>query len=938
MKTGFATGCSSGTLAHRMTSPRARSSHLAKALALSSLLFLSMHGIAQPENDAAKRTASAIIDKAMSASEPATLLDDGVDLSDAALIDALLLGLDQLRKKHGGQKTLAFSARLLAAARATGDEPLLARTLTRHASTLERASSLDAAIQHWEGAASIYNRIGRPGDAAVAYNDIGSVLQDQGKLAAAGELFRKSREHGWEHWGPKQRITLLLREGTLARTLGRPHDAIRINEEALAIARSSGDKENEARLLNNLALIHQNLAEYRKAAEFGKASLALRPPGDHQARAISLTNLGNIYESQGDKEEAFRTYRAAADEAEKTGDPKGLAITRVNLGIQLRKMGRPQEARVYLEQGLRLAGEIGFARLRIGARREFGLVLIALGEKDAGLTLLNEALAEAEKLGSAVDLAETQLAIALHTPHDRKAAAERALKFARDAKQPEFEWAALTLLGDIEASADAKARAIEHYTAAVAVIERIRRHVAGGDVQRQTFFEDKLRPYHALVELHFAAGDLREAFAWIQQAKARVLLDSLALERRQITTAPAPQTERLDELRQKVAEADAAKQRANAERARAELDAAAQQVAAPAVLAPVSDVDQLARKLLNAETGLLEFLVLPERTLLAVLTAENGAPSLQIHAIDLPAAELRRAVEELRAALATRQLGYEKVARRLWTLLLGPAESQLTKLRRIVVAPSGSLWHLPFQVLRDEENRFLIDRLAVLYAPSASSLLQMKVAAGAREKKNKTLLMSNPARPDSGKAFPDLQGAARLAAELPPVYGKDDTVVLTGEAASEHALKRRTGEFDTLHYAVHGVFDPATPLQSHLRLAPGEGEDGLLEAREIMELRLDASLAVLAACESGRGGEDAGEGIIGMTWAFFLAHCPTVVASQWKVDSASLSELSLGLHKQLAGGTSAAAALQRAATELRKNRAYRHPFYWAPFIVVGADL
>ena len=894
--------------------------------------------IASEKADGNQPAADAIIEKAVASADPITALSEGVDLANPRLIESLLAGVERVRKKHGPQKTLAFSSRLVEAARATADDAVLAAALAQHARVLDLAGDYKGAVAVGTEAALLFDRVGKPGEAALARNDAGSVLEQQGELAAAGELLRTSREQGWEHWTVKQRLTALLREGIVARVLGRPREAIRINQEALSIARENGDKESEARILNNLALIHQNLAEYREAIRFGKESLDLRAPTDHQGRAISLTNLGNIHEAQGDKEEAFRTYRAAAAEAEKTKEPKGVAITAVNVGIQLRKMQRAKEARPHLEEGLRIAEEIGFARLRAGARRELGLVLIAVDEKEGGLKLLAEALAEAEKLGSGVDLAETQLALALNAPDDRKASAERALKLARDAQQPEFEWAALTLLGDLDREGDAPAAAIEKYTSAVSVIERIRRQIAGGDVQRQTFFADKLRPYHALVELHFAAGDLPQAFHWIQQAKARVLLDSLALERRQVSTAaPAEQNDRIKALQLKVAEAEAAKEKAAANAARIELDRLVAETAAPGLLTPVANPEELQSNLLDPETGLLEYLVLPERTLLAVLTIEGSDPVLKIHSVDITAAGLRRQVEELRAALATRQLGYEAIAKRLWQRLVGPAGSQLQNRRRLIVAPSGSLWQLPFQVLRDEGDRFLIDRFAITYAPSASSLLQMNTAAKERAKK-KTLVLSNPTRTDSGREFPDLPGASLLTAELPPVYGKEATEILAGEAATEHAVKQRAGEFDIVHCAVHGVFDSTAPLQSHLRLAAGDGEDGLLEAREIMEMRINASLAVLAACETGRGGEDAGEGIIGMSWAFFLARCPAVVASQWKVDSASVSELSLGFHQQLASGLSADAALQKATEALRKNRAYRHPFYWAPLIVIGGGL
>ncbi|HEY8132770.1 MAG TPA: CHAT domain-containing protein [Thermoanaerobaculia bacterium] len=113
----------------------------------------------------------------------------------------------------------------------------------------------------------------------------------------------------------------------------------------------------------------------------------------------------------------------------------------------------------------------------------------------------------------------------------------------------------------------------------------------------------------------------------------------------------------------------------------------------------------------------------------------------------------------------------------------------------------------------------------------------------------------------------------------------------------------------------------------------------MLEAREIMRLDLAADLAVLSACETGRGRVGAGEGLIGVSWAFFVAGCPTTVVSQWKVSSASTTELMIEFHRLLrtAGqeNRTRAETLRRAALKVRANRAYRHPFYWAAFVLIG---
>ena len=134
-------------------------------------------------------------------------------------------------------------------------------------------------------------------------------------------------------------------------------------------------------------------------------------------------------------------------------------------------------------------------------------------------------------------------------------------------------------------------------------------------------------------------------------------------------------------------------------------------------------------------------------------------------------------------------------------------------------------------------------------------------------------------------------------------------------------------------------------MYSRVLLAQAEGdanEDGLLEAWEIMKLDLKTDLAVLSACETARGRVGAGEGMIGLSWALFVAGCPTTVVSQWKVESASTTELMLEFHRQLkshmanpAGDFSAARALRGAALKLRRSNQYRHPFYWAGFVVTG---
>jgi CHAT domain-containing protein len=132
-------------------------------------------------------------------------------------------------------------------------------------------------------------------------------------------------------------------------------------------------------------------------------------------------------------------------------------------------------------------------------------------------------------------------------------------------------------------------------------------------------------------------------------------------------------------------------------------------------------------------------------------------------------------------------------------------------------------------------------------------------------------------------------------------------------------------------------------MYSHVLLAPsssGAGEDGELQAWEIARLQLSARLVVLSGCETARGRVAPGEGVIGLTWAFFVAGASTAVVSQWAVDSATTSKLMVAFHRRVSGTdgrsiVSPARAMQQAAIPLLRSSRSRHPFYWAAFVVVG---
>ena len=371
-----------------------------------------------------------------------------------------------------------------------------------------------------------------------------------------------------------------------------------------------------------------------------------------------------------------------------------------------------------------------------------------------------------------------------------------------------------------------------------------------------------------------------------------------------------------------------------------------------------------------------------------------SSPDWKVYTIDINQRDLINRIEQFRKLMANRVARFQERARDLYDILLKPAEEQLRGKTILVIVPDGPLWSLPFQALQPAEDRYLLEDCAISYAPSITALREMRDLTHLRAENSSSSLGNQDSRRESLnhrdvplflaigspvlqkaheprlskaildenlKPIPDAESQIKLLAKL---YGERQSKTYIGRAATEKLMKSESGKYKILHFATHGIFEDSSPMYSHLVLsAPDPSyrakrssalpsvqdlsldtvkEDGLLEAWEIMDLQLKADLVVLSACETARGQIGAGEGIIGLTWAFLLARCPTLVATQWKVESSSTTELMLEFHRNikarmqnLKSGTGTAESLRQAALRLMQNSKYRHPFYWAGFVVVG---
>jgi CHAT domain-containing protein len=251
--------------------------------------------------------------------------------------------------------------------------------------------------------------------------------------------------------------------------------------------------------------------------------------------------------------------------------------------------------------------------------------------------------------------------------------------------------------------------------------------------------------------------------------------------------------------------------------------------------------------------------------------------------------------------------------------LLAPLTEALARYRSLIIVPHDALHYLPFHALYDGE-RYLIEAHQVQYLPAAGLLARARPFGFPNPKPEGSVLIL--AHTADGRLPAVLDEARAVAASLPAAC------LLTEDEASLARLVEHAADCRLLHLAAHGVFRGDNPLFSYLQLA-----DGPLRLLDVYGLRLAADLVTLSACETGAGRARGGD-LTGLCRGFFAAGARTLVVSLWRVDDAATAELMVVFYRELAAGRSPAAALRVA--QLEGLARYGHPYYWAPWVVVGS--
>jgi len=743
---------------------------------------------------------------------------------------------------------------------------------------------------------------------------------------------------------------------------GEGRQALAAYERAAADAERGGDNVALARALAATAFAAERLGLYQKAVRDGTRALDLhraQPPS-----AATASTMVSLYATVGGAWLAVRDVVQARRVLE-----DGLAFATASTrrhehGAGAAKIARSLSHAAYVEKDYATARARGEEAVQI-------IEALMAGARRPERAAAHRRLAA----NSLVTVGRAELA--LGHPAEAQAAFERARQYATQAGAPDVAGAALgaagaaalqrhdfsgalalyqdalrlaTPVGNVHeliqlqsgaarslAGLGRHDEALAAARRAIVLIEDVRAEL-GEPGLRSGYLDDKQAIYHNAVHMALRSRQPQEAFELAERSRARAFLDLLG---NRATLSKGRTRALVDEevaLRAHIAEAraaaseaedenDARRARAAAETAdrayRAFLDRVRKESLEQASLMSVEPVTLAeTQALLPESTTLLEYLVSGREVIVWVVERE----ATRVFRLPIERSALVAEVQQFRAAIADRAAlpAVQDRARALYDTLVAKALPAVHG-DRLLIVPHDVLHYLPFAALRDPDGHWLVERYTLSTLPSASVLRYVGdkgAGAGAA-----TLAIGNP---DLGPGL-ELRFAereARLVADKRPAA----TVLVRGEATEARA-KSLLGAAGIVHFATHGELSETDPLSSALLLAPGGGDDGRLEVREVLGLDLHARLVVLSACETGLGKLSRGDELVGLQRAFLYAGTPAVVTTLWKVDDRASFELVRVFYERLAAADSAP-ALRQAQVEVMKT--FAHPFAWAAFVLTGA--
>ena len=803
---------------------------------------------------------------------------------------------------------------------------------------------------------------------ASALSGLGSVFGQRGNLTHALSLLHQALALAEPTGDPLVLQPIYSTLGVVQRRLGDYDKATASFDRSLALAIGLKRADMEGRVYNNIGAMHLSRGHLDQALDYFKRSLEKKQDDGGRGTidmANTLNNIGAVYEELGDVQQALPYFTRARDLMEKIGAPAGAITALGNIGHARAALGQTALARQAFQEALTRAEAAGDGNAVATILHNLGNLEREGGDLKSAEAFQRRSLAMREAGGDVAGLAESRAELArlllmMGRLTEAEAEASRAVTVASAAGQLGHLARAQLYLGQVYERQDRLDQALSAFEGAVTTAERLRESSPSGERARQVFLDQRVGPYYSVAAIHARAGRNLQGLMAVERVRARTLLDilatgrqpkraltddergreqaldaaalSLSLQLAEVQRAPTPNAAVVSSLQEALRVA-----RQEKEAFTIALYASRPELRMLRGDAPLITVEQLGAVLVPG-TAAIEFVVEPSRVWAYLALAGPSGIDVSVKQLSLGGDALRALAAEFTKQVAQRDLSFAATSTKLYAALIGAFDQQLTNVRHLIVVPDAALWQVPFQALQSPRGRFLIEERAVSYAPSLSALAALHERQRRRAAARPFMLALGDPATGSAARLPE---AAREVQSLGKLYGAGRSAVFVAAAATEGSLREGVSKASVLHIATHGVLDDNNPMYSHLKLAADDAyPDGRLEAWELLDLDINADVAVLSACQTASGAIGGGEGVVGLSWALFAAGASSAVVSQWEVDSTSTTSLMLDFHERLLqrkpGGPTTSDALRQAAVQLMKDPRFRHPFYWAGFIVIGA--
>jgi CHAT domain-containing protein len=333
----------------------------------------------------------------------------------------------------------------------------------------------------------------------------------------------------------------------------------------------------------------------------------------------------------------------------------------------------------------------------------------------------------------------------------------------------------------------------------------------------------------------------------------------------------------------------------------------------------------------------------PDELLLEYVLAEPSSFAVAVSRTDSQLLKLPgRSVIETQIQLLARAIQDGRLAAdeasTLGTTLIS-AVSNIGRYPRLIVSADGMTHKVPFELLASRPGTPLLETHVVSYVPSASTLVALR-ALPQRVTSSTQMALAVGASPEvaadrtapagtigsvtrdlydiDAQRLRPLPSAGDEARAVVAAFAGRPSTVLVGNGATEEAVKSQPlAGFRLMHFAAHGIVSTKSPERSAIVLRPAAGEDGLLQAREILGLRLNADLVTLSACDTGTGTVHGQEGVASLVRPFIVAGARAVVANLWAADDAFSLSLMREFYRHLASGVDVGESIRQAKLKMR---------------------